>query len=330
MPAYNPIAETEYLIESHVVEAEDDGVLEDLVSTYDPASDRLVPGTGLVGPRALTFAPILVGERLPLAALLRRLLAACEESLGSKVEIEFAMTLDRAHAARGASGRDAAAAWSGADPAAGEVDPRLLARFGFLQVRPLALSDEFMELPAEKLRAPRALLASESTLGNGTVDGIRDVVYVKPESFDTSKTRTIAAEIERMNQRLLGENRPYVLIGFGRWGSADPWLGIPVAWSQIAGARAIVESTRPDLQTDPSQGSHFFHNITSFRIAYFSVRHGGAYPIRFEWLDARPAAAESAHVRHVRWDRSLEVLVDGRTGRGVILVPEDGEREAAG
>jgi hypothetical protein len=300
MPAYNPIAETEYLIQPSLLEAEDDGVLEDLASTYDAASDRFVPGTGIAGPRALTFAPILVGGRLPLAPLLGRLLEACEDALGEKVEIEFAMALER-------GGRG------------------LAARFGFLQVRPIALSSELLELPAEMLRSPLALVASESTLGNGRTEGIRDVVYVKPGSFDAARTRAIASEIEAVNARLVAEKRPYALIGFGRWGSSDPWLGIPVEWSQIAGARAIVEATLPDLLTDPSQGSHFFHNVTSFRIAYFSVRHGGTYPIRFERLDERPAVAESAHVRHVRWERPLTVLVDGRTGRGVILSPEDAE-----
>jgi hypothetical protein len=294
-PSYDPVAETEYLLHPDLSEAEGDGVLAPLVSTYDPAADRLVSGMAASGPRALTFAPILVGERLPLTALLRRLLEACERSLATKVEIEFALRLD-----------------PGAD---------LAAEFGFLQVRPLALSTEFMEVSAEQMRAPNALTASESTLGNGSLGGIRDIVYVKPDRFDTRFTRKIASEVDAFNRALSVEKLPYLLIGFGRWGSADPWLGIPVDWSQISGARAIIEATRPDLATDPSQGSHFFHNITSFRVAYFSVRHTGPYAIRFDWLDALPAAGESEHVRHVRVDLPLEVLVDGRMGRGVILFP---------
>jgi hypothetical protein len=299
-PAYNPVAETEYLVQPSLLEAEEDGVLTDLVSTYDAAADRLVPGMAAAGPRALTFAPILVGERIGLTALLKRLLAACENAMGTKVEIEFALTLEQ-----GAS---------------------LAARFGFLQVRPLALSTEFMEVPPEWLRAPNALVASESTLGNGSLKEIRDVVYVKPESFDARATSAMASEIAAVNHRLLSEKRPYLLIGFGRWGSADPWLGIPVDWSQIAGARAIVESTLPGLETDPSQGSHFFHNITSFRVAYFSVRHNGPYPIRFDWLAREPAVLESKHVRHVRLAKALRVLVDGRTGRGVIMMPQEENR----
>jgi hypothetical protein len=295
-PSYDPVAETEYLVYPGISEAEADGVLPPLVSTYDPAADRLVSGMAASGPRALTFAPILVGERLPLTEIIRKLLPACERAVGAKVEIEFAIRID---------------------PGA-----TLSAQFGFLQVRPLALSTQFMEVSAEQMRAQNALVASDSTLGNGTLEGICDIVYVEPDRFDTRWSRTIAAEVEEFNRRLSAERRPYLLIGFGRWGSADPWLGIPVDWSQISGARAIVEATRPDLATDPSQGSHFFHNLTSFRVAYFSVPHTSPYPIRFDWLDALPAGGETEHVRHVRLEHPLEVLVDGRTGRGVILFPE--------
>jgi hypothetical protein len=155
-------------------------------------------------------------------------------------------------------------------------------------------------------------------LGNGTENEIRDIVYVKPERFEARATRTIAAELERLNLSLLDDERPYLLIGFGRWGSADPWLGIPVNWEDICGARTIVEATLPDMNVEPSQGSHFFHNITSFQVSYFSVHHERRPNIDWDWLQAQLMVAETDHVRHVRCAAPVRIKVDGRSGRGAI------------
>ncbi len=291
-PAHDPTRETEYLAEADLARADYDGVLDRLVSTWDGANDRLVMGVGLDGPRVLTFAPLLGLPDVPLVALVRQLAATCQEAVGAAVEIEFALVLG--------------------------PDGGLPARFGFLQVRPMVVSDAVVALDPAELAGPDVLAASDAVLGNGEDASIRDVVYVRREAFDTSRTRVIAGEIEALNRDLVEAGRPYLLIGFGRWGSADPWLGIPVEWAAISGARAIVEATRPDLNVERSQGSHFFHNITSFRVFYFSVHHAGAQGIDWDWLDAQPVAAETPHARHVRLATPLRIRVDGRSGRGVI------------
>jgi hypothetical protein len=290
-PAYDPIAETEYLVLGSLSDAEEDETLRLLASTYDAASDRLVAGTGPAGARALTFAPMLVLELLPLNRLVRRVLSICEEELGEKVEVEFALVPGR----------------SGA-----------LARFGFLQVRPLVVLQGFVDVPEEEMAGEGVLLASRRVLGNGVVSGIHDVVYVRPDRFEASRTRQIAGEIAVMNNALLDAGRPYLLVGFGRWGSSDPWLGIPVNWGQICGAKAIVEATLPTMNVDPSEGSHFFHNISSFGVSYFCVRHDDEFEIAWTRLDTAPAEQETEYVRHVRLAAPLEIRVDGRSGQGVV------------
>lgn len=292
-PPYDPMAETEYLVRPGLAEAEGDGTLRYAASTYDPSSDRLVPGTGRPGPRVLDFAPLLVHREIPLAEAVRALLRLCEEALGNPVEIEFALSL----------------------PPGG---PR---RFGFLQVRPLAVGSEKIEVAEEELAAPTAVVASRKALGNGRLT-LSDAVWVDPGNFEAGATREIAGEIAAFNRALLAEGRPYLLIGFGRWGSSDPWLGIPVRWDQIAGARAIVEAAIPGMSPEPSQGSHFFHNLSSFEACYLSVPMGGK-DVDWGWLRRQPELGRSAHVRHARFPRPLEVAVDGRTGRGVVRRQED-------
>lgn len=291
-PAYDPVAETEYLEQAGLPEAEADGVLAPLASTYDPASDRLVAGTGAAGARVLTFAPLLHHDLFGVAGAVRALLALAESALGGPAEIEFAATLD------GTRERPA--------------------RIGFLQARPLVAAGEDVEVSEADLAAPGVVVGSGSVLGHGVTEGLADVVYLRPQAFRFAESRRIAAEVEALNHRLVAEGRGYVLVGFGRWGSADPWLGVPVRWAQISGARAIVEAALPHAQADPSQGSHFFHNLTSFGVSYFSVRPHDPRGVDWTWLDARPAAAETEFVRHVRLDAPLRVAVDGRSGRGVI------------
>jgi len=294
-PAFDPVNEAEYLIKASLAEAEADGTLRFVASTYDPQSDRLSPGTGPAGPRALTFAPLLNLDVFPLNKLVRGLLAECEQAVGAEVEIEFAVTLP--------------------DSTDGE------ARFGFLQIRPLVVSSAEIAIAPEEMAGANVLAATTAALGNGTNDTICDVVYLKPAAFAMTHTRRIAAEIEAIDRDLAAAGRPYLLIGFGRWGSSDPWLGVPVAWSQIAGAKVIIEASLPEVSPDPSQGTHFFHNLTSFGVPYFTVRHTGPYAIDWAWLDRQPAAAETELVRHVHLPSPLRVKVDGRTGCGVIHHP---------
>ena len=156
-------------------------------------------------------------------------------------------------------------------------------------------------------------------MGNGIVDDIRDVVFARPEAFDAKFSRVVAGEIDTVNRTLVREGLPYLLIGFGRWGSSDPWLGIPVIWSQVSGAKVIVEAALPGVNVEPSQGSHFFHNLSSFQVSYFTVRHAAAEGgIDWPWLSQQEVVEETRFLRHVRLRDPLEVRVDGRTGRGVI------------
>jgi hypothetical protein len=293
-PAFDPVEETEYLEQGELPEAEYDGTLRYLASTYDGASDRLSPGLGSQGPRVLNFSPLLELEEYPVNALVRRLLGVCEEALDAEVEIEAAMTFP--------------GVWGDG------------VRLGFLQVRPMVAPESAVEILPEELGGERVLASSERVMGNGVVEGIRDVVFLRPEAFDPKFSRVMASELEKVNLRLVQGGRPYLLIGFGRWGSSDPWLGVPVTWSQVSGAKVIVESTLPGVNVDPSQGSHFFHNLTSFQVSYFSVRDGDPVGgIDWAWLSRQEMAGETAYLRHVRLSGPLLVRVDGRTGRGVIL-----------
>lgn len=287
-PGYDPMSETEYLVRSGLAEAEQDGTLRWAASTYDPASDRLVPGTGRLGPRVLDFAPLLVHGELRLPEALQALLALCAEAVGAPVEIELALSL----------------------PPSGPC------RLGLLQVRPLVVEHEVVAVSEDELTAPEAVVASWASLGNGRAE-LSDLVYVDPESFSTAATPAVALELAAFNRDLLAAGRPYLLLGFGRWGSSDPWLGIPVRWDQISGARVIVEAALPSLNPEPSQGSHFFHNLSSFSVSYLTVPLG-PQGIDWEWIKRQPLSRQERYVRHARLDAPLAVAVDGRSGRGVV------------
>jgi Pyruvate phosphate dikinase, AMP/ATP-binding domain len=291
-PAYDPVRETEYLVKGSIVDAEEDGTLQETASTWSAASDRLVPGTGVAGPRVLNFASLLVHDQYPLNETVKSLLSACGNAAGGPVEIEFAATLEP------------------------RQEPPL--RLGLLQVRRMAVSTESVDVTATARPGFKVLLSSDQVMGNGIVDGIRDVVYLPPDRFDARHSRAIAEEIAARNRVLLEEGTPYILIGFGRWGSADPWLGVPVVWGDVAGAKVLVEASRPERGIEMSQGSHFFHNISSFGVSYFSLPPEGSGALDWEWLESRPAVAEKSFVRHVRSAGPLRVEVDGRTGRGII------------
>lgn len=295
-PAYDPVDEVEFLVSADLAAAGEDETLRFVASTYDVTRDRLTYDLQARGPRIVNFAPLLVLEELPVNALIESLLDACERACDARVEIEFAMTFD-----------------TQASPPRG--------RLGFLQVRPMVASDAVVDIEQDELYEPQALLASEAAMGNGVDDTIRDVVFVRPDAFEPMRTPEVAADIDAINRELVDARLPYLLIGFGRWGSSHPTLGIPVNWSQIAGARAIVEATLPSMNVEPSQGSHFFHNLSSFQVSYFTVPHNGPFRIDWDWLDAQPIVRETPLVRHVRLTEPLTVRVDGRTARGVIRHP---------
>jgi hypothetical protein len=290
---FNPLKETEYMFTYNLSDAEYDGTLNQVASTYDANSDSINPGTFSHGPRIINFAPILSLNVIPLNKLITRILKICEDKFGSAVEIEFAATIDK--------------------------NKGYPARFGFLQVRPMVVSNEKVEISDEDYNSTDKLLSSNFVLGNGTNERITDVVYVKPELFNAKDTPLITEELEEINNIMLEERKPYLLIGFGRWGSSDPWLGIPVNWSQISGSKVIVESLLPNMNVDLSQGSHFFHNITSLQILYFSLPLRNEYKIDWGWLNSQTVKKDLQFVRHVELKKPLLIKVDGRKSKGVII-----------
>ena len=273
--------------------AEGDGTLHTVGSTYSVDNHAIYDGLSRPGPRVVTFAPVLKHGVFPLAPILDLLMGVGEGALGRPVEIEFAVNMngDRAD-------------------------------FGFLQMRPLVLSREGEELRVDDLDADRLVCRSSKVLGNGRVQ-VRDVVVVDFHRFERARSQEVAQSVTHFNAKLSGDNVPYLLIGVGRWGSNDPWLGIPIDWDQISGARAIVEAGFRDFRVTPSQGSHFFQNLTAFQVGYFTVNpDAGEGFVDWEWLSAQPAVEEDSCVRHLRFDRPLTIVMNGRTGRGIIFKPE--------
>jgi pyruvate, water dikinase len=291
---YDPVKESEYLISQNISEAEKDGTLDISASTYLHDSDVLKPGISFNGPRVINFSPVLQYNTLPLNKILKELLKVSGEAVGTDVEIEFVLN---------------------------DYDDKAV--LSFLQVRPMVVSSEQVEVKEGEFFSNENLLSSSRVLGNGVLDGITDIVFVKPESFSAEHTSKIAVEIEELNKSLRKENRQYLLIGFGRWGSSDSWLGIPVDWGQISNAKVIVESMLSNMNVDLSQGSHFFHNITSFRVLYFSVPFSEKHIIDWKWLNSLQTIKEKHYIKHVRLLKPLLVKVDGRTGKGIIKKMSD-------
>lgn len=271
-----------------------DGRLRLLGSVYSPENDVVYDGVGRDGVPLVTFAPILKGGLFPLADIVRRLLDVATRALNMPVELEFAVSL-----------------------AEDDDSPH---EFAFLQMRPFVPAEGGPPVDLTAIDRERLVCESRMVLGHGAVPGIRDIVVVDRGAFDRSRTAEVAVDIGAMNAELVRADTPYLLIGVGRWGSADPWLGIPVQWSQIAGARVIVEADFEDMPITPSQGSHFFHNITAAGVGFFTV--GGIEAvgeIDWDWLAEHVAHRQRGLVRWIRLDRPLEILMEGTTGRGAIL-----------
>ena len=276
--------------------AEADGTLGALGSTYSPENHVVYDGLARPGVRLVSFAPVLKHAIFPLADVLTLLLGTGEGGMNRPAEIEFAVRL-------------------GTRPG----EPQ---EFGFLQMRPLALSRETEALEIEETDPGELVCRSVKVLGNGVVDDLRDLVVVDFHRFDRARSHEAAQAVARFNAQLAAEGRAYLLIGVGRWGSTDPWLGIPVAWDEISGARVIVEAGFRDFRVTPSQGSHFFQNLTSFQVGYFTANpEVGEGFVDWDWLAAQPALSEADHVRHLRFEKPLVVKMDGRKNQGVICKP---------
>jgi CheY-like chemotaxis protein len=275
--------------------AEQDGTLQALASTYSRENDVVYDGAGRPGVRLVTFAPVLKHGLFPLGEILGELLDIGRRGMNKATEIEFAVRLGH-----------------GGEPH----------EFGFLQMRPLVMSHEGLDLEIGDVDPGDLVCRSGKVLGHGVVDGLCDVVVVDFHRFDRANSRAAAAAVARFNAQLLAERRPYLLIGVGRWGSTDPWLGIPVTWDEIAGARVIVEAGFRDMRVTPSQGSHFFQNLTSFQVGYFTANpEVGDGLVAWDWLAAQRAREEVEHVRHLRFAEPLVVRMNGRRNEGVIFRP---------
>ncbi|KAA3636944.1 MAG: hypothetical protein DWP97_01770 [Calditrichaeota bacterium] len=288
--AFDPLKEAEFLIQSDLKQAEYDDTLKHIASTYIGASDKIVIGCGNDGPRVLNFGPILRTDEIPLINIIETIMEVCKKKLSSDVEIEFAVT----------------------------IDDKKNVRIGFLQVRKMKVSDNDVSADLDKYKSFEILLSSNRIMGNGVIDTIRDIVYIKPEIFSAKSTPQIALEVAQINTNIKKLNEKYLLIGFGRWGSSDHWLGVPVVWSQISNAKIIVEATLPDMNVDLSQGAHFFHNLTSFNIFSFSIHHESTHSIDFDWLNKQQTVTETEFVKHVHLNNPLTVIADNKNKTGVI------------
>lgn len=291
--------DTVNLLKLRIKEAEVDSALKLVASTFDYDSHQLKEGTLYDGKRIVTFSQLLSHDTMPLAEIIRMALEIGQREMNKPVEIEFAVNLDLP-----------------------KDQPKV---FSLLQIRPIAGQDETIHLKQEEILREETLLISNHALGNGIIKNIQDVIYIKPETFEASRSQEMVHRLDRLNDQFTSGKKNYILIGPGRWGSSDPWLGIPVKWPQISSARLIVESGLEHYRIDPSQGTHFFQNLTSFRVGYFTVNpfiNEGYYDLEF--LNAHPAAFEDEYVRHVHFEKPLRVAIDGKKNFGVVFKPDAG------
>ena len=264
-----------------------------LSSTYIPEENRIRDTGNVAGFPVLTFASILKYEFFPLPQILTEILKIGRKGMGSPVEIEFSVNID--------------------------FNKKKKPEFSLLQIRPMAISLHNRDVEITKKDINRAFCFSTMALGNGKFEDITDIVYVRPDSFDPARTVEIAAEVGKINQQMIQRKRKYLLIGPGRWGSADRWLGIPVTWKNISGIAAVIETTVDNLKADPSQGSHFFHNITSLGISYLTVKENSKDFLDLKWLKSLPPESETNYLRHVKLDRPITLKIDGKKSRAVLI-----------
>ncbi|MDR0414206.1 MAG: phosphoenolpyruvate synthase [Prevotellaceae bacterium] len=279
-------------------EAQKDGTLRLIASTYDPADQVIRDGLYEGGRKIISFANILQHDAVPIARALSQVLRVGHSEMARHVELEFAVTLS--------------------------YDSDTPSTLYLLQIRPVVDSREVISENLADVPQEHAIITAESALGHGIITDVYDVVYVKTEKFSASNNQLTAYDIEKINRQLVGEGRGYVLVGPGRWGSSDTSLGIPVKWPHISGARLIVEAGLTAYRIDPSQGTHFFHNLTSLHVGYFTVNSylkegGGFYDVGF--LDAQPAVAETDYIRHVRFSKPVVIKIDGKKSLGVVMKP---------
>ena len=282
------------LVKLGLKDADAEGSLKYIVSTYDPYDQIIRDGYYPGGRKILSFVNILQHDVFPLADTLDQILRIGQQEMGRPVEIEFAVNMDPSDHTR--------------------------ATFYLLQIRPIVDNKEIMDEDLSLVKNEETILSSTSVLGHGIVGDVQDIIYVKTGAFNSSNNQLIAYEIEKMNRSFTDQEKGYVLVGPGRWGSSDSWLGIPVKWPHISNARVIVECGLENYRVDPSQGTHFFQNLTSFGVGYFTVnpfKGDGWFDEAF--LNAQPAVEETEYLRHVRFDAPITIKMDGKKSLGVVL-----------
>jgi len=275
--------------------AEQDHTLDYIGSTYSHENYVIYDGLSRVGPRIVTFGPLLRNNLFPLAEILDLLLNLGTLGMGTPVELEFAVNLN--------------------------IEQKKQREFGLLQIRPLVINLEAEEINLDLINNEDLICHSKKVLGNGIVTDIHDIIVVDYNKFERSKSRDVAKEVSIFNNKLLSENKSYLLVGVGRWGTLDPWLGIPVTWDQISGAKAIIETGFKDMSVEPSQGSHFFQNITSFMVAYFTINEADHGFIDWDWLLNQKPEEEMIFTRHISFKKSVVIKMNGHKNEGVILKP---------
>lgn len=280
----------------HLADAEKDGTLEMVCSTYSKENQTMYDGIRRPGPKVFTLAPILKQKVFPLPEILNLMLEMGSWGTGSPVEIEFAVNFK-----------------------VPEGKPK---EFGLLQMRPLVISNEIEELTLDHIDSKNLLCKSEQVLGHGVVSDVQDIVFVDPEKFERKFARDVAQEIAKLNSKLVNHGLPYLLIGLGRWGTLDPWLGIPVMWEQINGAKAIIESNFKDFNVTPSQGSHFFQNLTSFKVGYFTIDDFTQQGfVDWEWLLNQNVEERKDFTSHIHLEKAVTIKINGHSNKGIIIKP---------
>ena len=282
------------LIKMEIFEAEKHNSLRHCVSTYNANNETIEPGIGSYGPRVVNFANILKYDYIPLAKTIEIVLDLVKEALGSPVEIEFAVDLKK--------------------------DENGNATFYLLQIKPLIGTNLDYNIKMDEIDKSKIVLLTKKAMGNGLIENICDVVFIDIEKFDKSKTEEMVLEIEAINKQMISENRNYVLIGPGRWGTRDKWIGIPVSWAQISNAKVIVETSLKDYPLEASSGSHFFHNVTSMNVGYFSIQQEKSEDIlKWDVLKKQKLIYETKFFKHVRFENPLKIMMDGKKRISLIL-----------
>ena len=292
------------LLRLNLKDADADGSLKFIVSTYDPYDQIIRDGYYPGGRKILSFVNVLQHDVFPLADTLDQILHVGQEEMGRPIEIEFAVNIDpmKTEQSRGGSPT---------------------ATFYLLQIRPIVDNKEVMEEDLTLVEQKDTILSSTSVLGHGIVTDVQDIIYVKTGAFNSANNQLIAYDIEKMNRGFTAEEKNYVLVGPGRWGSSDSWLGIPVKWPHISNARVIVECGLENYRVDPSQGTHFFQNLTSFGVGYFTINpFKGDGWFDEEYLNSLPAVEETEYLHHVHFDKPIVIKMDGKKSLGVVLKPE--------